>query len=46
MLPDNRFALATAARGIRRRLTGDRATRFTPAEWPRSRGPSPNPRRP
>ncbi|MBL7259046.1 hypothetical protein JKJ07_32505 [Actinoplanes sp. LDG1-01] len=45
MLPDNRFEIENSAR---RRLTGGRrkrAGRFTPPEWPVSRGPTPNPRR-
>ncbi|WP_250035386.1 hypothetical protein [Paractinoplanes maris] len=44
MLPDNRFGLESSAR---RRLTAarKRAGRFTPPDWPVSRGPTPNPRR-
>ncbi len=45
MLPDNRFGLEKA---VRRRLhagRGKRADRFTPPDWPVSRGPTPNPRR-
>jgi len=49
MLPDDRYTLENAARGVRRRLLTDRAAkpraaRFTPSDWPRSRGPTPNPR--
>jgi len=48
MLPDNRFDLEVAARGLRRRWlterrTSTRGTRFDPPDWPRSRGPTPNP---
>ena len=48
MLPDNALALESTARSVRRRLLGARgvrAARFTPPDWPRSRGPTPNPRR-
>jgi hypothetical protein len=50
MLHDHHVALETAAAGIRRRLAAEhgptrRADRLTPPEWPRSRGPTPNPRR-
>ena len=49
MLPDSEFSLEAAARGVRRRLLTERsrrrADRFTPPDWPRSRGPTPNPRR-
>ncbi len=50
MLPGDRFGLESTARGVRRRLLGERAhrpraERFAPADWPRSRGPSPNSQR-
>lgn len=49
MLPDNRLGLESAAQGIRSRLSARaakaRGGRFAPVEWPRSRGPSPNPKR-
>ncbi|MDY7084681.1 MAG: hypothetical protein SYR96_06195 [Actinomycetota bacterium] len=44
MLPDNRFGIEHNAH----RLIGNRrkrAGRFTPPDWPVSRGPTPNPRR-
>jgi hypothetical protein len=49
MLPDDRFTLESTARRVRRRLLASRgiprADRFAPDDWPRSRGPTPNPRR-
>ncbi|MBU2664452.1 hypothetical protein KOI35_13195 [Actinoplanes bogorensis] len=43
MLPDNGFGIE---KSVRRRLAlRKRAGRFTPPEWPVSRGPTPNPRR-
>jgi hypothetical protein len=48
MLPGDRFSLEHTPATIRRRLHGrdtrSRADRFTPPDWPRSRGPTPNPR--
>jgi len=46
MLPDNRLSLESSARRARRRLVGDtstRAGRLGPRDWPRNRGPTPNP---
>jgi hypothetical protein len=50
MLPGDRNNMEPLARGVSRRLLGERrsrprADRFAPTEWPPSRGPSPNPRR-
>lgn len=49
MLPHTGFGLEAAAHAVRRRLRSadgrPRADRFTPPDWPRSRGPTPNPRR-
>jgi len=47
MLPGDRFSLESSASAVRRRLRGhakQRADRFTPPDWPRSRGPTPNPK--
>jgi len=44
MLPDNRFNLESTVRRLRA-ARGTRATRFTPPDWPVSRGPGPHPRR-
>jgi hypothetical protein len=47
MLPGSRFSLESAAQVVRRRLLpSPRAARPARPEWPRSRGPTPNPRRP
>jgi hypothetical protein len=50
MFPNDRYILESATRGLRRRLLAERsgrprAVRFEPSDWPRSRGPTPNPRR-
>jgi hypothetical protein len=47
MLPGDRFGLESTARGVRRRLLGQRAhrpraQRFAPSDWPQSRGPTAN----
>lgn len=48
MLPDTRLSLESSARRVRQRLLADahaRSGRLSPPDWPRSRGPTPNPRR-
>ncbi|WP_164842498.1 hypothetical protein [Actinoplanes solisilvae] len=44
MLPDDRFNLENSARR-RQQSARRKRTRFTPPDWPHSRGPVPNPRR-
>lgn len=47
MLPADKFTLESRAHHLRRRLLTARrarAERFAPTDWPRARGPSPNPR--
>ena len=51
MLPGSHLGLESAARALSRQARADhpgrrRAATFTPPEWPPSRGPTPNPRRP
>jgi hypothetical protein len=50
MFPDRHPGLELAAQTLRRRARADFPTRrrapdLTPPEWPRGRGPTPNPRR-
>jgi hypothetical protein len=48
MLPGDRFGVESRAHHVRRRLLSlrrSRAERFAPADWPRSRGPTPRPTR-